>query len=444
MSHVLKTLSLVSVLLLLTACSGIGPLQLDLMQPPDIFDEEKFNPFDNIEDPEYSLPYNGVLYATDREAADDFSLQRYYQNERSTNLKLGLAEVSIAGEELSWDEAKKISLDKNRKGRYPTEVVKVTEIASLNLVEPMTTEKDFTTSQYFAAAKKYADIINSKLATSRQKDIYIYVHGYKTTFENPVLVSAQLWHYMAYDGVFIAYAWPATPSRWAYLRDTDAATGYARNFRVFLTYLARETQAERIHIIGYSAGTRLVTEALFQIALGYREQSEEEIHEATRIGNLILTASDLDRGVFYTYVIDGLLKVPVQTTVYGSQKDKALSVSRLLTKRERLGEIWKKDEVPETVSQLLEQHESNFSMVDITGAEGWDFGNGHSYFRNSPWVSSDILMELIAGLTPKERGLEQDPKSGIWTFPDDYIQRARKTIEARAEITPSAKFLLDK
>ncbi|NIT60672.1 MAG: alpha/beta hydrolase, partial [Aliifodinibius sp.] len=55
----------------------------------------------------------------------------------------------------------------------------------------------------------------------------IYVHGYKVVFENPMLVATELWHFLGYDGVMVGYAWPSTPSRWAYLRDTDTSNGYA-------------------------------------------------------------------------------------------------------------------------------------------------------------------------------------------------------------------------
>ena len=107
-------------------------------------------------------------------------------------------------------------------------------------------------------ARRFADSVNAKLAVSKRKHVFVYVHGYKVTFENPVLVATELWHYLGYDGVFIAYAWPSTPSKWAYLKDTETAAGYARNLRIFLDYLADETDAEQIHVVGYSAGHGLL------------------------------------------------------------------------------------------------------------------------------------------------------------------------------------------
>jgi esterase/lipase superfamily enzyme len=70
----------------------------------------------------------------------------------------------------------------------------------------------------------FAGAINDKLASSVRKQVYIYVHGYKVVSENPVLVATELWHFLGYDGVFIAYAWPATPKRLAYVADVETAS----------------------------------------------------------------------------------------------------------------------------------------------------------------------------------------------------------------------------
>ncbi|MDH3977528.1 MAG: alpha/beta hydrolase [Gammaproteobacteria bacterium] len=434
MSQILKTLFLVSVLLFLTACSGIGPLQMDLMPPPDIYDQKTFNPFVG-KSPETALTYRGVLYATDREAAKPNSFERYYLNERSRTLKLGVARLRLANAQLTWEEAKKISLDKNRKGKYPFEVEGINEEGYLDLLE-LLPEQRTDPGEYYKPAQKYTDLINEKLAISKRKDIYIYVHGYKVTFENPALVASQLWHYMAYDGVMIAYAWPSTPSRWAYLKDTETADGFARNFRIFLTYLARNTDAEKIHVIGYSAGTRLVLRAFEQLSLQYEGQSKAAIATQQRLGHLIVTASDVDREVFYAYLADGLQMMPEDMTVYMSVDDKALSISRLLTRRARLGQMWK--DVPDGVVEFLNLDDNNVDLVDISGATDWDTGNGHAYFRNSPWVSSDILMSLLEDYTPAERGLIKNDKTGIWAFPDDYIERARETIVEKKTVEQAA------
>ncbi len=153
----------------------------------------------------------------------------------------------------------------------------------------------------------------------------------------------------------------------------------------------------------------------------------EKIHTDLKIGHVIFMGSDIDRDVFGTYLTDGLLKVPQHLSIYISEKDKALSLSRFLTRRERLGEMWSKQMDP-AVAKYLYQNEADISIINVTEASAATAGNGHGYFRRSPWVSSDILITLAYGLSPKERGLVRRESSPLWSFPADYIKRLRAAI----------------
>jgi len=266
---------------------------------------------------------------------------------------------------------------------------------------------------------------------SKKKHVYIYVHGYKVVYENPVLVSAELWHFLGYDGAFIAYAWPSTPSKFAYIKDSDTAAGYARNFRLLLEFVAENTDAEEIHVIGYSNGTRLVLRAMEQLALIHEGESADEIWKQLRLRNVILIGSDLDRGVFGAYLSDGILNVSKHLSIYMSQYDKALGVSQFLTRRQRLGQLWggKGGEIHPLARQALIDFRDQISFINVSDAEGSDTGNGHGYFLSSPWASSDILMTMYYGLTPEQRGLVEQEDLPVFTFPPDYISRLWNAIE---------------
>ena len=119
----------------------------------------------------------------------------------------------------------------------------------------------------------------------------------------------------------------------------------------------------------------------------------------------------MDRGIFGAYLADGLLEVPRHMSIYVSGTDKALSFSQFLTRRERLGQMWR--ETPLHVSDLLNEREADLSLINVTGTAGSDQGNGHGYFRSSPWASSDILMTLMYGLGPSKRGLVQADESNL-------------------------------
>lgn len=419
---------LLSLLFFFSACASNKPYQIELMPSPDVYDDGVIDPFTDTSKME-TLPYNRILYATDRKPSNENEKNRFYSNDRGGVLRLGVGRVEFVRSDLTWEEARRISLAKNRTDKYPIRVSDVEEYGILDRSAVMLANPDELGDDPQDAAKNFAVAVNAKLANSKRKDIYIYTHGYKVIFENPLLVATELWHFLGYDGVFIAYAWPATPSRWAYLRDIETAAGYARNLRIFLEYLAEETDAENIHVLGYSAGTRLVARTFEQLALIHHERTAEEIYAALRIDHVILVGSDLDREVFAAYLADGMLKVPRHLSIYVSEKDKALRLSRFLTRRERLGQMWSQ-EIKADISEYLYQNEADISIINVTEARESTAGNGHDYFRRSPWASSDILITLSYGLSPTDRGLVRAEGSPIWTFPSDYVKRLQTALTA--------------
>ena len=263
--HMLYALVLI-LIFNLAACAKKPVNEIFLMPAPDVYDAGAIDPFTDT-DPIKQIPYEGILYATDREPSSGEGKEAHYLNKRGFILRLGIGKIELGDENITWEEARKISLLKNRAANYPLKVSEIKEIGILADSYSVFTRPPDIGLEASEPARIYADMINEKLAQSKRKDIYIYVHGYKVVFENPLLVASELWHFLGYDGVFIAYAWPSTPKNLAYFSDLETTSLSAYNFRIFLEYLARETKAENIHIIGYSAGTRLVINGLSQLAL---------------------------------------------------------------------------------------------------------------------------------------------------------------------------------
>jgi len=410
----------------LTACARKNPYVVDLMPAPDLYMDGKIDPFGAI-DGEIQVPYRGMLYATDRKPAPEPG-PPFYLNDRGFELRFGVAKVELGEGQYTWEEARRISLLKNRAESYPLKMTAVEEAGILDRSFSIFTDPERVPEDPKAPGRLFADWIDAKLSVSKKKDITIYVHGYKVVFANPVLVATELWHYLAYDGVFIAYAWPSTPKTLAYAADLETTVLSASNLRNLLEFLAEETDAERIHLLGYSAGTRVVLNTLFQLTLIHQDDSPEEIRQKRKLGRVILVGSDYDRQLFGALVADGLLKVPESMTIYVSRQDKALNASRWLFRRDRLGQIDEAGMSPAALRLLEETPKLVF--VDASGVEGSTEGNGHAYFRKSPWASSDILMALMYDLEPGQRGLITKPGHPVWTFPEDYAERLRAALKA--------------
>ncbi len=417
---------------LLAGCASPPVDQIELMPAPDVYGDgmldllPETNPFS-------AVPYEGILFATDRMPAGEDDEEAYYLSRAGYALRVGLAEIQFGKKDYTWEMAREVSLLKSRVDKFPVKITGVEEWGVLSGSIPFWIDPEQLPPEERLpdASAEFAEAINRHLAGSDKKDVYIYVHGYKVSYENPVLVSAELWHFLGYRGAFIAYSWPSTPSRYAYIRDSDTSVGFARNLRLLLEFVAENTEAENIHIIGYSNGTRLVVRALEQLALKSGELPIEERQRKYKIRNVALLGSDLDRNAFGAYMADGVLDVARHMTVYVSAHDKALGVSYFLTRRARLGEMWneKSGEMHPVADSALQQLKDKVSFVNVSEAEGATDGKGHGYFRSSPWASSDLLMTLYYGLAPEQRGLVMQENMPVYSFPPDYISRLWKAIE---------------
>jgi hypothetical protein len=170
----------------------------------------------------------------------------------------------------------------------------------------------------------------------------------------------------------------------------------------------------------------VVAQALNQLALIYSDPDGKVSAKKLRIGHVILTGSDIDRHLFGSYLVDGILDAVGDLTVYASAKDKALGMSQWVFGRQRLGQTVGTG-LSEAAATYL-SHNNKLVVVNATDAPGAGTGNGHAYFRQSPFTSSDILATLMFDLKPAERGLQQTDGQHIWTFSPDYIDKLRAAL----------------
>lgn len=427
-------LALLLAAVVVAGCASRGPPELVLMPAPDVYADGAFDPFVD-DDPITAGAQPGMLFATDRApAGPDQRRYAHYSNQRGHVLRLGIARVELGHDEsITWEEARRISVLKNRTTDYPLRVADVEEFGPLaETIRPF--DEELTPSD--APGARFVEEIDRRLERSRVRDVFIYVHGYKVDFENPVLVASELWHFLGYEGAFIAFSWPTTAKRLAYLSDVETAVASARALRQLIVFLSEHTQAERIHVIGYSAGTRLVSRTIADLGLLAYGLDDEEVRAKARLGHVILTGSDVDRAMIGGYVLDGALRLPDSLTIYVSSGDKALGVSRFVYGRQRIGQLGDAAAVGPRTRAFFE-HTEKLRFIDVTDAEGSTAGNGHGYFRSSPWVSSDLLMTLRYDLAPEARGLRWSEELPLWTFPDDYVGRLQDALrEANPDLFP--------
>ena len=401
------------------------PYTQKAMSTPEVMGKGVIDPFAGDEEwkEKDSL---GILFATNRTpAAEDAEVP--FLNERDVLLHLGVATVKIEKADVNQADLKDIDYLKDNSKSITLGLDSVTTFGPLDSALHGLVDTSRLPEDIHEPAGRFAEIVNKRLAFNPVKDIFIYVHGVNTSFESPLLVASELWHYLGYRGVFIAFSWPSGQNIMEYVTDVDTAEYSAVQFRRFLEYLISETEAERIHILASSAGTKLVTLSLHQIGLMELCRKDEN-PGSTRIGRVLFAAGDVERQLFGMYVSDKLLEPIDSLTVYMSSSDKALNASRSIRRYPRLGQPWASEDIsPEALSYI--KNSGKLEFIDVSGQEGVQEGAGHEYFRSSPWVSSDILANLALGVPPDKRGLVLQENQVYWSFPEDYIERLSLALE---------------
>jgi esterase/lipase superfamily enzyme len=404
-------------LLLQSACGEAVYDQIELMPPPVVFKAGAVDPLPNISEAGYQRQTQ-LFYVTDRRPATPDDAPNFYANDRGFVLRAGLVDVVADPPFSGLEELREASRSGEGREQRSLRIARTKEFGVLPVSDTTLLPDAPRKADMEAAGRAFAGAIDLKLSESAQKDVFIYVHGYNVDFDYPVLTAKELQHYLGYRGAFIVYAWPSTPNRFAYFKDLETADATRRNLRELIDFLSRRTDAENIHIIGYSAGARLAFEAVHELAL----QSASDAGGSPHVGQLILIGSELDRTNFAQALGDGLLDQVDDLTIYGSETDGALGVSTFVLGRQRLGQIWPEDEFTRDVEAKLLTL-SNLHLIDVSDAEDSASGNGHGYFRSSPWASSDIILSLIYDKPPQQRGLVRPEGSAIWEFPPDYPDR---------------------
>jgi esterase/lipase superfamily enzyme len=417
---------------LLFSCSTGKPYKQEMMSVPEVMEEGALDPFKG-DDAWKDKEAPGILCATNRMPAEE-GVAVSYLNKRDVLLHLGMASINIGDSSEFIDNIENIEYLKNSGESYPLTLGNVTEFGPLDNALHGLVDLSRLSGDPHEPAEKFAGIINRRLVDNPVKDIFIYVHGVNTSFESPLLVASELWHYMGYRGVFIAFSWPSGQNILEYISDVDTAEYSAILFRKFLEFLRSETDAEKIHILAFSAGTKLVSQSLHQIGLLDSCMSEENIHprsDTAKIGRVLFTAGDVERQLFGMYASDNLLEPVESLTVYMSDSDKALRASKNIRQYPRLGQPWKEGGLPPEALTFI-QSSGKLTFVDVSGLEGTEEKSGHEYFRSSPWVSSDVFANLGLGISPGKRGLVLNENQVYWSFPEDYIERLSLTLEQRA------------
>ena len=344
-----------------------------------------------------------------------------FGNERANIPTLGVAYVTVGANLTPQQLHQETISDKKRKrAKVAFERVELSQ-APLTL-DPWHVKDDLVRFQ----SNPWVQAIKAQLDRSGGRHVTIFVHGYNTEFIDNTLIAGEIFHYMGRKGAMVSFEWPSESRLLGYIQDKGNATYSTRHFRALISNIAKECNVESITIIGHSAGTPIVVNALRELRLLEFDLPAEQLQAKYSIGRVVLAAPDMDLMAFTNAVQDRFHDLTTGVAVYASPKDRALGLSEKLYGNSRLGRAVGKIEPFE---QKLLQRVPKIELVDASVAEK-EFGSalGHSYFHRDPWVSSDIG-SFILGRSPAGRGLVKKQADQVfWEFPTDYPQQLEQRI----------------
>ncbi|HPU16204.1 MAG TPA: hypothetical protein PK808_08960, partial [Polymorphobacter sp.] len=136
--------------------------------------------------------------------------------------------------------------------------------------------------------------------------------------------------------------------------------------------------------------------------------------------------------------------VATRVTVAANLNDSALRLSQLINRASRAGRPDFTELSPNATRFLLEANRSegldllNVRPETMSGISE----RAHTFWYDDPWASSDVLLTLLLGLPPVERGLasgEAPSGAQYWSFPSDYADRLAQVLAAQRSNAPVVK-----
>lgn len=392
-----------------------------LMPSPVLYTDGRMDPFPFLEDRE-RRPTVDILYATNRARGDDWQVIQY-NNSLTDRVSLGAAAVRLGGPGMTWENLLAASTSSTRDAPLPIEMAGTFERGGFPVAEPL--GDPGTDSQEFI------DAINRRVDTSFTGDIFIFVHGAKVNFYNACAFTGQLSHFIGRDMVGVAFAWPTQQNIVAYGLGKDVGHAYESGDALasLIEFLAARTHARRINILSWSAGARVVCDAVATLCERHPDSTADSLRSKLRLGTVYFAAGDAPLAEFLER-IDDLHAMSDRVVVSLSDADGSLSMAgKFMGGGRRIGQHGT------PLVQAQRDHLNALERLEVVDvsygqeARGFDIG-GHRYWFNHPWCSTDTLLVLRTGLPASERGLVQvDGWRCVWALPADYPERVRTTVE---------------
>lgn len=384
------------------------------------------------------------FYATNRLPVGP-RINRLYAVVPGRDLHLGVGSILIGTEQTTWDQIYAWSTGQNDDRRPQLPLESLLEMASVD--DTLAARPDLASAP--PGMRAWFKLIDTALERSPDKDIIVYVHGANSTVERAAGQAAQLAHFTGQNSVVILFAWPTAENFLRYSSDVETAFGAAPQLARLIALLQRHTSARRIDLLSYSAGGTVASSGLALVGAAATRPGAPP----SRLGQVYHAAPDADTRGFVDDLRD-YAGTADRVTIAANTGDLTLRISGAVNRASRAGRPDMAELSPQAARFLLEATQADkVELVSVRGEDIPDLSErSHTFWYNDPWVSTDVLLNLLFAMGAADRGLIPDQTifqegkapATFFRFPRDYAERlpatiARVAAKVRAAAQPPAE-----
>lgn len=329
--------------------------------------------------PKHTYEVVRIFYATDREEVSGRRLKFGSRRNSSGSLSLGTCDISIPQSHKMGKIERPPSILRIELRENPDKHFVIQSVDSK-------TESDF-----------YREL-SECVGHSEKKEAFVFIHGFKVSFDDAVYRTAQISRDLQFKGAPILYSWPSNGKLYDYTPDINNNEWTVDHLKVFLKDLVAKSGASVIHLIAHSMGNKALTDAMEKMSLTRTSGKPE-------FGQVVLTAPDVDASIFIR-LASLIMALARKITLYVSNHDLALIASK-----KKNGSYPRAGDSSKQVVVVAGVDTVDASAVDTNLI-------GHFYYAENRSVLSDIFYLFETGKDPKERfGMSpvQGPPS-YWRF----------------------------
>jgi esterase/lipase superfamily enzyme len=233
------------------------------------------------------------------------------------------------------------------------------------------------------------------LAEVGERMAFVFIHGFRVTFEEAALRAAQIGFDLKVPGIMAFFSWPSKGrlSLFDYTADEASIEASTKKIATFLTGFAEQTNAEHVHVIAHSMGNRGLLRAMHEIIDDAAKSSKKPFR------HLLFAAPDVDAAVFCE-LAKNYGDIAEHATLYVSSRDRAIASSGIIHDAPRAGFV-----PPVTLLEGIDTVE--VSNVDLTLL-------GHGYYGSAEGVLYDMRELLVYDAPAKSRTRVHDTGKGYW------------------------------